>query len=221
MADLTEIPLKLQLQEAHHPIQEHLSKGHKYTQFLLPMFLRRFPAIMDNQISVDWNTITCIFDRVPLFPITPIDTEILDHWCAHPSVWEVLGSLQHSWHVLAMVSYTLPSAHKGQPAIIFRASFVFIPTHQVQTSLSAALAYLKHAKEDYVVLVSMPAKLMYSPQPQRGKYLTLLPINSDPDIDHGPLGLFAAATLPVASREGHGGDMPVHIKLPSCFGSSK
>ena len=30
-----------------------------------------------------------------------------------------------------------------------------------------------------------------------------------------------AATLPVASREGRGSDMPVRIKLPPCFGSSK
>ena len=92
-----------------------------------------------------------------------------------------------------------------------RCSF-FIPTHQVQTSLSDALAYLKHAKEDCVILVSMPAKPRYSPQPWRGRYLTLLPISGDPDIDRSPLGSFAAATLPVASREGCGGDMPVCIK---------
>ena len=30
-----------------------------------------------------------------------------------------------------------------------------------------------------------------------------------------------AATLPIASREGHGSEMPVHIKLLPCFGSSK
>ena len=176
---------------------------------------------MDNQISVDWNTITGIFDRVPMFPITLIDTEILDDWCTHPSVWEVASNLQHSWCVLAMVNYTLLSAHKGQPVVVFGESFVFIPTHQVRTSLSTALVYLKHAKEGCVVLVSMSAKPMYSPQPWRGKYLTLLPINGDPDIDHGPLGSFAATTLPIASREGCGGDIPVCIKLLPCFGSSK
>ena len=180
-----------------------------YAQFLSPIFLQRFPAIMDNQISVDWNTITGVFDRAPLFPIILIDAEILDQWCFHPSVWEVAGSLQHSQHVLAMVRYTLPCTHKGKPAIVYWASFVSILTHQVQTSLSAALAYLKHAKEDCVVLVSTPTKLTYSPQPWRGKYLILLPINSDPDVDRRPLGAFAAATLPIASREGRVGDMSI------------
>ena len=33
--------------------------------------------------------------------------------------------------------------------------------------------------------------------------------------------MFAAATLPIACREGCGGDMPMCIKLPPCFGSSK
>ena len=84
---------------------------------------------MDNQISVDWDTISGIFDRTPFLPITLIDTEILDEWFNHPSVWEVLPNLQHSWHVLAMVHYTLPSSYKGQPAIIFGALFVFIPAH--------------------------------------------------------------------------------------------
>ena len=33
--------------------------------------------------------------------------------------------------------------------------------------------------------------------------------------------MFVAAGLPVASKEGRGGDMPVCVKMPSCFGSSK
>ena len=131
---------------------------------------------MDNQISVDWNTITGVFDRA----------EILDNWCAHPSVWEVAGSLQHSQHVLAMVHYTLPSTHKGKPAIIYGALFISISTHQAQTSLSPALVYLKHGKEDCFVLVSTPAKPKHSPQPWRGKYLILPPINSDQDVDRRP-----------------------------------
>ena len=59
------------------------------------------------------------------------------------------------------------------------------------------------------------------PQLQKSKYLTFLPISGNPDVDQGPLHLFAATTLPTASREGHGGDMPVRIKLLPCFGSSK
>ena len=63
--------------------------------------------------------------------------------------------------------------------------------------------------------------LTFSPQPQGGRYFTLLPISGDSNIDLGPLHSFAAATLPVASREGHGGQMGVHVKLPPCFRSSK
>ena len=33
--------------------------------------------------------------------------------------------------------------------------------------------------------------------------------------------MFAAAGLPVASKEGRGGDIPMCVKMPSCFGSSK
>ena len=110
-----------------------------------------------------------------------------------------------------MVQYTLLSSYQGQPAIMFRASFVYIPSHQVCTNLKDALLYLKHATKDCVILVSMPRKLMYSPQPRRGEYLTLLPISRNPDIDQGPLHAFTATALSIASREGHGSDMPVHI----------
>ena len=176
---------------------------------------------MDNHISVNWDTITGIYDRMPFFPITLIDTEILDAWCAHPSVWEAPSKQQHSWHVLAMVRFTLPAGYRGQPAIMFGASFVLIPAHQARTSLSYAPSYLKHTKKDCVVLVSMPTMPTFSPQPRRGKYFTLLPISGDPNIDRGPLHLFAATTLLVPSREGCGGDMPVHVKLLPCFRSSK
>ena len=81
--------------------------------------------------------------------------------------------------------------------------------------------FLKNAKEDSVVLVAMLAKPTYSPQPRKSKYLTLLPISGNPNIDRGPLHTFAAAGLPVASKEGRGGDMPMRVKMPSCFGSSK
>ena len=40
-------------------------------------------------------------------------------------------------------------------------------------------------------------------------------------MDCGPLSLFAAATLQVASREAQGNDMAIWIKLLPCFGSSK
>ena len=89
MVELQEIPLELQLCEANRQITTHLSKGRKHTEFLSPMFLRRFPAIMDNHLTMNWDTISGIYDRMPFFPVTLIDTEILDDWCAHPSVWEV------------------------------------------------------------------------------------------------------------------------------------
>ena len=176
---------------------------------------------MENQLSIDWDTISGIYDRTPFFPITLIDTEILDNWAAHPSVWEVEPKRQHSWCVLAMVHYTLPAHYKGQVAIVFGASFVLIPSHQACTRLSDALSYLKSAKEDCVVLVSTPLKPMYSPQPQGSKPYTLLPISSKPDVDRGLLHSFAATTLPIGSREGRGSEMPVRVKLPPCFRSSK
>ena len=208
MAELTEISLELQLKEANRQIKMHLSKGRKFQQFLSPMFLRHFLAIMENHISVDWNTISGVYDRTPTLPITLIDTEILDDWFTHPQVWDVLRDLQHA-------------PYKGQPAIVFGASFVFIPAYQAHTHLCNGLTFLKSAKEDSVVLVATPSKPIYSPQPWKGRYLTLLPISGSPDMDRGPLHTFAAAGLPVASKEGHGGDMSVRVKMPSCFRSSK
>ena len=203
MAELTEIPLELQLKEANCHIKIHLSKGRKFQQFLSPMFLRRFLAIMENHISVDWNTISGIYDRTPTLPITLIDTEILDDWFNHPQVWDVSRDLQHARHVLALVRHTLPTPYKGQPAIVFGVSFVFVPAHQACTNLRDGLTFLKGTKEDSVVLVVMPSKPTYSPQPLRGRYLTLLPISGSPDVDRGPCTL----SLPPAS--------------PSCFGSSE
>ena len=221
MVDFIEIPLDLQLKEAHHWIKEHLEKGRKFSHFLSPMFLWQFPTIMDNQISVEWDTITNLFDRSPAFPITLIDTEILDGWCANPSVWEVERNQQHSRHVLAMVHHTLVVSHKGRPIIVFEVSFVYIPAHQAQTSLSDTLKYLVSVTEDCVVLVSMPIKLMFSPQPRQKKYYTLLPINGDPGADHSLIHSFARTTLLIASREGQSDGMVTHVKLPPYFGSSK
>ena len=221
MAELTKIPLELQLKEANRQIKMHLSKGCKFQQFLSPMFLRRFPAIMENHISVDWNTISGVYDRMPTLPITLIDTEILDNWFARPQVWDVSCNLQHARCVLALVRYMLPTPYKGQPAIVLGASLVFIPAYQACMHLHDSLTFLKSAKEDSVVLVAMPSKPTYSPQPQRGRYLTLLPISGSPDVDRGPLHIFATASLPVASKEGCGGDMSVHVKMSSCFGSFK
>ena len=109
---------------------------------------------------------------------------------------------------------------QGQPSHHLWGVLVYIPTHQVWTSLSDTLDYLRHSKENCMILVSMPTKPMFSPQPKRGKYYTMLPINGNPDMDRGPLRAFGTATLPIASREGHA-DMAVHIKLPPCFSSSK
>ena len=91
--------------------------------------------------------------------------------------------LQHSRWVLAMVRYMLPSTYQIQPAIVFGTLFIFIPSHQARTNLSDALSFLKCTTKDCIILVSMPVKLTYSPQPQRGKYLILLPISGNPDID--------------------------------------
>ena len=167
MVDFTEIPLELQLREANRRIQSHLGKGQKYAQFLSPMFLWWFPTIMDNQISIQWDSITGIFDWAPVFPITLINAGILDHWCTHPSVWEVDRSQQHSRNVLAMIHHTLAAGHKSSPVIVYGASFIYIPTHPARTSLSNALQYLKRSKEDCVILVSTPTKPTYSPQPRR------------------------------------------------------
>ena len=189
MAEIQEILLELQLCEANCRIAAHLSKGQKFTEFLSPMFLRRFPAIMDNHLTVDWNTISGIYDRMPMFPITLIDTKILDDWVAHPFVWEVPPKQQHAQWVLAMVHYTLPhsqassSSHKGSHPVVYGASFAIIPSHQGHTSMSDALQYLKGVTEDSVVLVSMPLNLPFCPQPPKNKYLTLLPISSNPDVD--------------------------------------
>ena len=172
MAELTEIPLELQLKEANRQIKMHLSKGHKFQQFLSPMFLWHFSAIMENQISVDWNTVSGIYNRMPMLPITMIDTEILDDWFACPSVWDVSSNLQHIRCVLAFVRYTLPTPYKGQPVIVFGVSFVFIPAYQACTNLRDGLTFLKNAKEDSIVLVVMPAKPTYSPQPWKSRYLT-------------------------------------------------
>ena len=78
MANFSEIPLELQLKEAHCWIKDQLERGHKFIHFLSPSFLKWFPAIIDNQISVEWDTITSLFDRLPAFPITVIGTKILD-----------------------------------------------------------------------------------------------------------------------------------------------
>ena len=163
MAELTEIPLELQLKEANRQIKMHLSKGRKFQQFLSPMFLWRFPAIMENHISIDWNTISGVYDRTPTLPFTLIDTEILNDWLGRPQVWDVSGNLQHARRVLAFVRYTLLTPYKGQPAIVFGVSFVFVPAYQACTNLLDGLTFLKSAKEDSVVLVAMPSKPTYSP----------------------------------------------------------
>ena len=119
MAELTEIPLELQLKEANRRIKMHLSKGRKFQQFLSPMFLRCFPAIIENHISVDWNTISGVYDRTPTLPITLIDTEILDDWFIHPQVWDVSHDLQHARPVLALMRHMLLTPYKGQPASVW------------------------------------------------------------------------------------------------------
>ena len=84
---------------------------------------------MENQLSIDWDAISDVYDRMPFFPITLIDTEILDNWAAHPSVWESEPKRLHSRRVLTMVRYTLPAHYKGQVAVVFGALFVLILSH--------------------------------------------------------------------------------------------
>ena len=168
MVDFTEIPLEIQLREANPHVQSHLGKGWKFTQFLSPMFLWQFPAIMDNQNSMQWDSIMGILDRAPAFPITLIDVQILDYWHVHPSVWEVERNQQHSRCVLAMVWHTLVVSHKGSPVMVYGASFAYILTHQARTSLTDGLKYLKISKEDCIILVSTPVKPTFSPHPKGG-----------------------------------------------------
>ena len=193
MANFAEIPLELQLSEAHCHIREHQSKGQKFPQFLSPAFLWCFPAIMDNHMSVQWDDITCLFDR----------------------------SQQHSRCALAMIHNTLAISHKGKPVMVYGASFVYIPAYQSQAGLGDALKYLAVAKEDCVVLVSTPMHQPFSPEPRQCLYYRLLPINGDPCVDRGPLQTFAAATLLKASWEGWPDGMVTVVKLPPCYGSSK
>ena len=90
---------------------------------------------------------------------------ILDGRHAHPSLWETEKNKQHCRCVLAMVRHTLALNHKGGPVVVYGASFVYVPATQARTGMTDALKYLQSAKEDSVVLVSMPAKSLYSPQP--------------------------------------------------------
>ena len=199
MVNYSEIPLDLQLKEAHHQIAGYKVKGQCPAQFLSPIFLQQFPAIMDNQILVEWDGITGLFERLGTIPITLIDSDILNEWRANLSMWEVDRSLQHSWCTLAMVCHTLVVSHKGKPVVVYGASFVYIPAHQARTGLLDALNYLAASTEDCIVLVLMPAHAIYSPQLQQGKYYTLLPINNDPTVDQGLVCIFTDATLLKAS----------------------
>ena len=145
---------------------------------------------MDDHLTVDWNTISGIYDRMPTFPITLIDAQILDEWVCRPNLWDVPPKQRHLRRVLAMVHYTLPhsqaTSKKGSPAVVYGASFVIILTRQSCTSMANALQYLKGVKKDCVVLVSTPQNLPFCPQPRKSKYLTLLPIRGNADVDRGP-----------------------------------
>ena len=79
--------------------------------------------------------------------------------------------------------YTQATSKKGSPAVVYGASFVIIPTRQSRTSMADALQYLKGIKEDCVMLVSTPQNPPFCPQPCKSKYLTLLPISGNADVD--------------------------------------
>ena len=74
---------------------------------------------MDNQILVEWDEITSLFERSSTFPITLIDTDILNEWHVNPSVWEVDRSLQHSQRMLAMVCHMLVVSNKGKLVMVY------------------------------------------------------------------------------------------------------
>ena len=176
---------------------------------------------MDNQVSVEWDTITGLFERTPVFHITLIDSDILDLWHTNPSVWEVERNWQHSRHVLAMVHHTVAVSNRGAPVMVYGVSYMHIPAHQSRTRLTDTLKYLRTATEDCMVLISTPVKPTFCPQPRAKKYYTLLPINGDPGAKQGPIDSFAPTTLLVASREGWPNGMATHVKLLPCFGLSK
>ena len=58
---------------------------------------------------------------------------------------------------------------------------------------------------------ALEADVLPSTMGGRGKPYNLLPISSDPDVDQGLLHSFVAATLRIGSREGCGGEMPMHV----------
>ena len=176
---------------------------------------------MDNQLSIDLDTILGIYDRMPFFLITLIDMEILDDWAAHPSVWG--GGTKEA--------APLVCAHYGA---LHNAGLLQGPgCHCVQGIICPdSITSGAHQPERCPVVLevcdrglcglsihALVADVLSSTT--GGKSYTLLPISSNPDIDQGPLHSFVATTLPIASREGHGGEMPVCIKLLPCFGSSK
>ena len=151
-----------------------------------------------------------------------IDSDMLNGWRANPGHvgrWNMVCSTPSMPWLWSDIRWQW--TNKGKPVVVYGASFVYIPSHQAWTSLSDALAYLASCTEDCIVLVSTPAHPMFSPQPQQGKYYTLLPINSDPSVDWVPVCIFAAATLLKASWEGQSDGMVSHVKLLPCFGLSR
>ena len=87
------------------------------------MFLWQFPTVMDNHISIEWDTITSLFDKLYTFPITLIHTEILNGWHSNPVMWEVdrracsTPSMRWPWSATPFQSTTSanPSESMGCP----------------------------------------------------------------------------------------------------------
>ena len=66
------------------------------------------------------------------------------------------------------------------------------------------------------VLVYIPQKCIFMPEPSSGEHFTLLPLTGNPTISIGVLQSFMAAKLTVASKHVQA-DMGVQLKLLPCF----
>ena len=93
---MAEIPINLQLIEVRRRIGEYTKKGLVLTEYLSLLFLKYFPGLMDDMVS--WDSITSLFKRIGVLPIKLIDSDILNDWCACPSVWEGDKKDQHPQH---------------------------------------------------------------------------------------------------------------------------
>ena len=118
--------------------------------------------------------------------------------CGRHPVSSNISSVSSPWS-----RYTLPTSHKGQPAGRLRGVIRSNPgssgVNQPERCPAISEAHPRGLHHTGV----HACKPQRSPLNHgRGKFMTMLPISGNPDIDRGPLHSFAAAVLPTASREG-------------------